>query len=165
MARLMALDVGEVRIGVAVSDASGFLASPYTTLRVARDEFQTWAAIQRLIAETEAEALVVGLPISLDGQLHAQGERVRAFAERLKSHVSIPLVLWDERLSTVEAQRLLAERTQDERSKRQRGGGYNNQRRSLARQGRRRQEIDALAAAIILQDYLDHFKGKTEEKK
>src|SRR5207302_7933777 len=86
MARLMALDVGEARIGVAISDASGFLASPYTTLRVARDEAETYAAIQRLLQETEAEGLVVGLPISLDGHIHAQGEKVQAFAERLRQH-------------------------------------------------------------------------------
>jgi putative Holliday junction resolvase len=113
MARLMALDVGEARIGVAVSDSSGILASPYTTLRVSRDETQTWQAIQRLVSQTDAEGLVIGLPISLDGQIHGQGERVQTFAERLKQHISIPVTFWDERLSTVEAERLLAEREQD----------------------------------------------------
>src|SRR5258708_12375021 len=111
MARLMALDVGEARIGVAVSDATGFLASPYTTLHVSRDEAQTWAAIRRLIDETGAEVLVVGLPISLDGEIHAQARRVQAFAERLKEQIAIPLTFWDERFSTVEAERLLAERS------------------------------------------------------
>ena len=104
MTRLIALDVGEARIGVAVSDAMGLLASPYTTLQVDRgDEMRVWAAIQRCIDETEAEGLVIGLPISLDGQIHAQGERVQAFAERLKQHIAIPMTFWDERLSTVEA--------------------------------------------------------------
>src|SRR5579864_6935991 len=106
MTRLLALDVGEARIGVAVSDPSGFLASPYTTLHVSSDELQTWMSIQRLVSETEAEGLIVGLPISLDGQIHAQGERIQAFAERLKQHIAIPLTFWDERLSTVEATRL-----------------------------------------------------------
>src|ERR1700730_15884044 len=95
MARLMALDVGEARIGVAISDSSGFLASPYTTLHVSRDATQTWAAIQQLIDELEPAGLVIGLPISLDGQLHAQGQRVQAFAERLRQHISIPLTFWD----------------------------------------------------------------------
>src|ERR1700680_3780852 len=108
MARLIALDVGEVRIGVAVSDASGFLASPYTTVRVSRDKAETYAAIQRLLQETEAGGLGVGLPISLDGQLHAQGEKVQAFAEGLRQYITVPMLFWDERLSTVEAQRLLA---------------------------------------------------------
>ena len=152
MARLMALDVGEARIGVAVSDATGFLASPYTTLHVSRSEEQTWQSIQRLIDETEVEGLVVGLPISLDGQIHAQGKRVQAFAERLQQRISIPLAFWDERLSTVEAQRLLAQREQDEGGTRRRQG---TRRHTQTRRRQKGQEIDALAAAVILQDYLD----------
>jgi putative holliday junction resolvase len=148
MTRLMALDVGSVRIGVALSDASGFLASPYATLRVSRDEAHTWEAIQRLIGETEAEGLVVGLPISLDGEIHAQGARVQAFVERLKQHIDIPVTFWDERLSTVEASRLRAEYEQETRGGRSRGS-------TSARRKRKQQEIDALAAAVILQEYLD----------
>jgi len=87
----------------------GFLASPYTTLHVTRDESQTWKAIQHLIEETETEGLVVGLPISMDGEIHSQGKRVQAFAERLKEHIAVPITFWDERLSTVEAERLLIE--------------------------------------------------------
>lgn len=161
MARLLALDVGEVRIGVAVSDATGLLASPYTTLRAARDEKQNWQAIQQLIEETEAEGLVVGLPISLDGQIHAQGQRIQSFAERLKPQISVPLVFWDERLSTVEAQRLLAQRGQDGGGKRQRRLG---RQRPQTKRRRQSQEIDALAAAVILQDYLDHLGSTTKEE-
>src|SRR5437667_11622305 len=118
MTRLIALDVGDARIGVAVSDSMRFLASPYTTLYVDRgNEAKLWAEIQRCIDETEAGGLVIGLPISLDGQIHAQGERVQAFAERLKQHIDIPITFWDERLSTVEAERLLAERNQDAQGK------------------------------------------------
>ncbi len=156
MARLIALDVGEARIGVAVCDASGFLASPYTTLHVTRDEQQTWADIQQLISETDAEGLVVGLPISLDGQIHAQGQRIQSFVERLRTHITIPLTFWDERLSTVEAQRLLMQRGQDEGESRHRRGSRQH---TQSRKRRRGQEIDALAAAVILQDYLDH-QGK-----
>ena len=152
MPRLVALDVGEARIGVAICDPTGTLASPYTTLHISRDEQQIWRAIHQVIDETEAEGLVVGLPVSLDGQLHAQGQRVQSFAKRLQEHFSIPLTLWDERFSTVEAQRLLAERRQDEGGKHQKRGG---QRRT---QSKRRgiHEIDALAATVILQDYLSH---------
>ena len=160
MTRLMALDVGEARIGVAVCDASGILASPYTTLHVTRDEEQTWVAIQRLIAETEAQELVVGLPISLDGQLHTQAKQVQAFAERLKTHISIPLTFWDERLSTVEAQRLLAQRAEYEGST-----PRDRNQRHHARRRRRVQEIDALAATVILEDYLEHLRRKGEDKK
>lgn len=153
MGRLMALDVGEARIGVAVSDSSGILASPYTTLRVARDEAETWLTIARLIRETEAEGLVIGLPISLDGQIHGQGERVQAFAERLKQHITIPVTFWDERLSTVEAERLLSEREQTAQGKPFRRG---NRRHNSTKQRRKHQEIDAIAAAVILQEYLDN---------
>jgi putative Holliday junction resolvase len=160
MARLMALDLGEARIGVAISDATGFLASPYTTLRVSRDESQTWMAIQRLIDETEAEGLVIGLPISLDGEIRSQGRRIQAFAERLKEHITIPVTFWDERLSTVEAERLLVQREEAEQGKRDRAGGG----RKRNRTGRRRKqhEIDALAATVILQEYLDHQLSKTK---
>ena len=154
MARLMALDVGEARIGVAVGDSTGFLASPYTTLYVSRDEAQVWAAIQQVIDEVEAERLVVGLPISLDGQIHKQGEWVLAFAERLKEHISIPIAFWDERLSTVEAQRLLAERDQGVKGKRGRGP---------SRRRHKGHEIDALAATVILQEYLDSLGSSTKE--
>lgn len=166
----MALDVGDARIGVAISDSMQFLASPYTTLHVTRDETQTWAAIQRCIEETEATALVVGLPISLDGQLHAQAQRVQAFAERLKQHIDIPLTFWDERLSTVEAERLLAERNYNVQENRQKGRGHGGQQRgrdrSHSRSSKRRHkghEIDALAATVILQEYLDS-QGKTTEE-
>lgn len=166
MARLMALDVGEARIGVAVGDSTGFLASPYTTLHVSRNEEQTWIEIQRLIDEIEAEGIVVGLPISMDGQIHAQGAWVQAFAARLRSHVSLPLTFWDERLSTVEAERLLAQRNQEY------GDGFHGREKGHRRAIRRRtqmrrprgQEIDALAATVILQDYLDHLGRKTEEQ-
>jgi putative Holliday junction resolvase len=166
MARLLALDVGDARIGVAVCDALGMLASPYETLHVTRDEEQTRRTIRGLIDELGAEGLVVGLPISLDGQLHAQGARVQAFAERLRPYITVPLVFWDERLSTVEAQRLLAERGESAGSKGSRRGRTSG--RGHQQQGQRRRhkghEIDALAAAVILQDYLDHPGNKTGEE-
>ncbi len=162
MTRLMALDVGSVRIGVALSDASGFLASPYTTLRVSRDEIQLWEAIQRLIHETEAQGLVVGLPISLDGEIHVQGARVQAFVERLKQHISIPVTFWDERLSTVEAQRLRGEYAQEARGGRARSGKARGSKEG--RRKRKSQEIDALAAAVILQEYLDHLSSTHKDK-
>ncbi|SRR6266446_4360891 len=156
MTRLIALDVGEARIGVAVSDPTGLLASPYTTLHVSGDELQMWTSIQQLISETEAEGLVIGLPVSLDGQIHAQGQRIQAFAERLKPNITIPISFWDERLSTVEAQRLLIEREQIAGYRRQKRNG---QHLSRSRRRRQRQGIDALAAAVILQEYLDQQRN------
>ncbi len=164
MTRLMALDVGEARIGVAVCDARGLLASPYTTLHVTRDEGQTWTSIQRLIEETEAEGLVVGLPISMDGQIHGQGQWVQAFVERLKPHIAIPLTFWDERLSTVEARRLLAQRDHPGEDEWEGDGRQRRtvRRRTQTKRRQRGQEIDAYAAAVILQDYLDNLGRKTE---
>jgi putative Holliday junction resolvase len=162
MARLMALDVGDARIGVAVSDPTGLLASPYTTIHVSRNEQQNWDTIQRLLEETEAEGIVIGLPISLDGQIHAQGRKVQSFAERLQPHISVPITFWDERLSTVEAERL---RTGASPVPTKQGGrrGGEKPRRQAGRartQSKRRQrghEIDALAATVILQEYLHHL--------
>jgi putative holliday junction resolvase len=156
MPRLMALDVGEVRIGVALSDASGFLASPYTTVYVTPDESETRAAIQQLIEETEAQGLVIGLPVSLNGEIHGQAERIRAFAERLKTQVGLPVTFWDERFSTVEAERLLAQQGQHARIRRQGKRG----KRGKKRVKHARQEIDALAAAVILQEYLDQNSAR-----
>jgi putative Holliday junction resolvase len=155
MARLMALDVGDARIGVAVCDATGFLASPYTTIHVTRDEQQTLTTIQALINETDAEGLIVGLPISLDGQIHAQGQKIQEFAERLRPLITVPLSFWDERLSTVEAQRLLMQSGQDEWGGRQGRSGRQRPQKKKRRRGGH--EIDALAATVILQDYLDHL--------
>ena len=167
MARLMALDVGEARIGVAVCDARGFLASPYTTLHVTRDEQQTLTAIRRLVDETEAEGLVVGLPISMDGQIHGQGQWVQAFVERLKPYIAVPITFWDERLSTVEARRLLAQKDdpwEDDWGKGESRGRHkrNTRRRTQTKRRQHGQEIDAYAAAVILQDYLDSLDRKTE---
>ncbi len=170
----MALDVGEVRIGVALSDSMRLLASPYTTLHVSRDETQLWNELQRLIEETEATGLVIGLPISMDGQIHAQGERIQAFARRLQQHMSLPITFWDERLSTVEAERLLMGRGEDQgqgkhrehREQRRRQSSQvsqGGQRRSQKRRRRNEHEIDALAATVILQEYLDNQRNTTGE--
>lgn len=160
MTRLIGLDIGEARIGVAISDATGLLASPYITLRTSQDETRTWTALQRLIEETEASGLVLGLPISLDGQLHAQGQRILAFAERLKQHIALPVTFWDERLSTVEAQRLVTER--DLLVGKKSGRAVHSRRQARAKRRQNGPGIDALAAAVILQEYLDAQERKTE---
>jgi putative Holliday junction resolvase len=165
MTRLMALDVGDARIGVAVSDATRLLASPYTTLHVPHDEAQLWNALQRLIEETEATGVIIGLPVSLDGQIHAQGERIQAFVERLQQHISTPVTFWDERLSTVEAERLLLERGGGQGQRQRTHGKQTSQRGQRRSQKKRRNEheIDALAATVILQEYLDNQRSTTGE--
>jgi putative Holliday junction resolvase len=129
--RSLCLDVGERRIGVAVSDDEGWLASPLTVVerRGARRDF---ACIAALVGDQSSERVVVGLPRSLDGAIGPQARRVQRWTSRLQEHLTVPVVFWDERFSTAEAARLLA-----------------------ARPARGRVGIDAAAAAVILQDFLD----------
>lgn len=130
---VLALDIGEKRIGVAVSDELGLLASPRSVIRRTSNE-QALREIARQVAENGAELVVVGLPVSLDGLLHGQAERVRTFAERLRRRLSVPLAYQDEALSTVRAEERL------------RAAGM--------RPERIRERIDSAAAAVILEDYL-----------
>jgi len=136
--RILSLDVGERRIGVAICDPQERLALPLTLLE-RRNEEATLAAIADLVVSRGAEAIVVGLPLSLDGSQGPQAQRVMAFVEALAQRVAVPVATWDERLSTVEAERLLRE--------------AGHRRRAL--KGRR----DAAAAAIILQSYLDRRRA------
>jgi len=110
------------------------------------------AAIARLIEERKAEALVLGLPISLNGSLGPQAQVVRDFGDQLAARLGLPVEYWDERFSTVEAQRRLAPPA----------GRGKQSRRSRSSKGRQEPSagrLDALAAAIILQSYLDRRTG------
>lgn len=138
--RLIGLDVGEVRIGVAVSDPTGTLASAREVL-ARRPEALALKAIARLVEEEEAEAIIMGLPRSLSGELHSQAALVQEFADRLRQEVQVPIQFWDERLSTVAAEREM------------RAAGTKRERRKAM--------IDAVAAAIILQSYLDARRAQT----
>ncbi|GAC1430640.1 MAG: Holliday junction resolvase RuvX [Chloroflexota bacterium] len=131
--RYIGLDVGDRWIGVALSDPTGWLASPLATLRRTGGR-EDLAQIVRLLEEHDVEALVVGLPKSMDGTLGLQAERTLEFARELEKF-GYPLTLWDERLSSVAAQRHVIEA---------RGCGP-----------RRGERLDAHAAAIILQGFLD----------
>ena len=129
---ILGLDVGEKRIGVALAD--GLLAIPLTVLDRAGEE----SDMEKLLAlarEHGVERVVVGLPRSMNGSIGQQAEKVLAFSGALAQHVDIPVDTWDERLSTVAAERMLL----DAGMKREK------------RKGKR----DAMAAAIILQAYLD----------
>lgn len=137
--KVMALDLGDVRIGVAVSDATRTIAKAYQVIkRKSRDE--DFARYQTIIDEQKITLLVVGLPIRLDGSDSPQTEWVRDYAAELADTVSVPVVLRDEALTTVEA----------EDSLRQRG----------IRGKKARQQVDAVAAAMILQSFLD--EGRME---
>jgi putative Holliday junction resolvase len=132
--RVLGLDVGERRIGVAVADEGLRVALPVAVLE-RREMPADLDAIARLVQEQRAEAVVIGLPISLNGSLGPQARAVEAFGQELAARLSLPIEYWDERLSSVEAQRRLA------------SAGHRG-RKAKARR-------DAAAAAIVLQSYLD----------
>ena len=136
--RVLALDVGDVRIGVALSDETGTLASGLVTLRSVgpRKDAQAVAA---LVGEHQAEEVVVGLPLRLDGTLGSRGEQILAFVERLRRVLRVPVVTRDERLTSVAADERLAEAGVKRRD--------------------RKARIDQAAAALILQEHLDERKA------
>jgi putative Holliday junction resolvase len=139
--RALGIDYGERRIGLALSDPTGLLASPWKQMP---NDANVAAAAKRLAAEVRAleadddglGAVVIGLPRRLDGSSNDQTARVRRLAELLASKITPPITLQDERLTSHEADELLAQREHDWR--------------------KRKQQLDAMAAALILQDFLDH---------
>jgi len=131
--RILALDLGERRTGVALSDALGLLATPLTVLKGGRGE-TALTAIVELVQQHRVERVVVGYPRSLSGDVGPQAQSVDRYVVQLSARLpDVPIILWDERLSTIQAERLIHET------------------------GRRveRERIDAAAAAVILQSYLD----------
>jgi len=135
--KVLALDVGERRIGVALSDPSGVVARGLTVIR-RTDLPADLAAVRRLVEEAGAGRILVGLPLNMDGTEGEMARRVRGFAIRLESALEGgggEVLLWDERLSTEEAEEEL----------RRRGLGWKE----------RKEVVDQVAAAAILQEYLD----------
>ena len=102
--RVLALDHGEARCGCALSDPSGTLATPIAAVE-RPDTKRGLAAIASLVAEREVELVVVGLPLTMAGDEGEQAARARAFAERLAARIDVPVEVWDERLTTRQAER------------------------------------------------------------
>ena len=136
--RYLALDVGERRIGVALSDETATLASGLDTLTRVGPRKDA-RAVADLVRQHEAAAIVVGLPLNMDGTAGAQAEKVRAFVDGLKRHTSVPIVERDERLTTVEAHEIL--------------------RKSGVAWGQRAALLDKVSAVVILQEYLDERRA------
>jgi putative Holliday junction resolvase len=134
MGRYMALDVGDRRIGVALSDPLQILASPLLTIIRTSDE-HALLEITGLVNKHEVEKLIVGMPYSLDGTIGPQAEKVLSFKAKVAAQLNIEVVLQDERLSSVTADMKLKE--------------------TRKRSARLREKIDAAAAAVILQSYMD----------
>ncbi|HWC68353.1 MAG TPA: Holliday junction resolvase RuvX [Acidimicrobiales bacterium] len=133
--RALGLDLGEKRIGVAVSDRTGTIATPRTVLVRTGTRAEDHRRIARLVEEEEAEVVVVGLPLSLDGARGLAARAAVAEADDLRTVVGVPVELFDERLTTVSAQRALTE--------------------AGVRGDAGRRVVDKVAAAVMLQAWLD----------
>ena len=137
--RTLGIDYGERRIGLSLSDATGLLASPWKTLAHDANVGAAATRIAREIASLDEgdrpQAIVIGLPRRLNGEPNQQTPRVEKFAAALRDLTSLPIALQDERLTSLEADAILAQRERDWR--------------------KRKANLDAMAAAVILQDYLD----------
>ena len=136
-ARLLGLDVGTKTIGMSLSDVTRSVATPYHTVR--RTKFTEDAkAIEAVIEEHDVGAVVIGLPLNLDGSEGPRAQSTRAFARNLAARIAVPILFWDERLSTAAVERHLIE--------------------ADASRKRRAEVIDRMAAAYILQGALDRLK-------
>lgn len=134
LGRVLGLDVGSRRIGLAVSDPLGITAQGLETLQ-RRNKRYDFAALQEVIAEYEVGQIVLGLPLRMSGEEGIQSGKMQEFAEELRKKFGLPVHLWDERLTSVEANRLLRET------------GLSIEKRAQA--------VDRMAAVLILQSWLD----------
>lgn len=132
--RILGLDVGDKRIGIAISDEMGITAQGLTTLKRTKTQEDMKQLIQ-LVQEKEVEKIVVGLPRNMNGTYGPQSDKVKEFMNRLPETLEAKVVYWDERLTTVAAQRALIE------------GDLSRKKRKLV--------VDKIAAVMILQSYLD----------
>ena len=136
-ARLLGLDVGTKTIGMALSDVTRSVATPFDTIR--RSKFTADAkTIREVVEKNQVGALVIGFPLNLDGSEGPRAQSTRAFARNLAAHVTVPMVFWDERLSTAAVERHLIE--------------------ADASRKRRAEVVDRMAAAYILQGALDRLR-------
>ncbi|MGL4730836.1 MAG: Holliday junction resolvase RuvX [Clostridium sp.] len=132
--RILGLDVGDRTIGVAISDPLGFTAQGITTVKRKGLENDINEMI-KICNEYEVEKIVSGLPKNMNGTVGEQGEKVKSFCEELKKHIDLPIIFWDERLTTVAAHKAMLEA-------------------DLSR-SKRKKLVDKIAATYILQGYLD----------
>ncbi len=139
LGRILGLDLGDVRIGVAISDPDRRLALPLGTVQVGRPPGEM-RAVADLVGEHDVTLVVIGEPVSLDGERRARATHVANFADALRAMLTVPVVLHDERFSTVEAERSL------------RAAGVTG--------ARRRSVVDAAAAQVILQSWLDAHRSE-----
>lgn len=142
--RVMGIDLGEKRVGVALSDEGQSLATPHAIIERASLE-DLIEQLERIARDEHVESLVIGYPRSLSGAVGPQALLVEEEARRIQEALRLPMTLWDERMTTVRSEQMLSER----------GGKY--------RSARRRPHVDAMVAAIILQEYLDSIRREPED--
>lgn len=133
--RVLGIDLGSKRIGIATSDRSGLIATPLTVLQRCGSMGGDHRNIAKMVVEEEALAVIVGLPLNMDGSEGSAAKAARAEAERMATVVGVPVHVYDERLTTVEADRVLLERNMNAQA--------------------RRKVVDKVAAAVMLQAWLD----------
>ena len=141
--RAVALDLGTRRIGVAVSDAGGTMATPYSVIKRSGDARADRARVAAIVSEVEAGLVVVGLPLSMDGSEGPAAKSALKEAEALRDLLDVPVELQDERLTSVTANRSLTE------------AGVTGRRRRKAREAG---AVDQAAAAVLLQSWLDSHR-------
>jgi putative Holliday junction resolvase len=146
MLRIIGLDFGSVTVGVAVSDGLMLTAQGVETIRRKHESKlrQTLARIEALIQEYEVSAIVLGYPKNMDGSIGERAKKSEEFAEMLRRRTGLPVILWDERLTTVSAHRYLDE-----------AGMHYSEKAEV---------VDTVAAGIILQSYLDFLSNNPAEK-
>ena len=132
--KIMAIDYGDAHTGVAISDPTGFLAGSATTIHSRKEEV-VLAELARMVRENQVDELVMGFPRNMDGTEGPRAELYRAFAGKVEEATGLKVVLWDERRTTVDAHRILFE------------AGKNAK--------KRKKTVDAVAASLILEGYLD----------
>mgnify|MGYP000050447531 FL=1 len=143
--RILGLDYGSKTVGVAVSDPLGFTAQGVEIIRRKSENKmrQTLARIEELIAQYQVEEIVLGLPKNMNNTLGDRAEKSLELKETLERRTGLPVVMWDERLTTVSANRVLME--------------------TGVRRENRKEHVDEIAAVFILQGYLDYLANKNEE--
>ena len=143
--RILGLDYGSKTVGVAVSDPLGFTAQGVEIIRRKSENKmrQTLARIEELIAQYQVEEIVLGLPKNMNNTLGDRAEKSLELKETLERRTGLPVVMWDERLTTVSANRVLME--------------------TGVRRENRKEHVDEIAAVFILQAYLDYLANKNEE--
>lgn len=142
--RFMGLDVGDKTIGVAISDEQGIIANPFKVIPRTASVKKDIAEVRKLAEEFGVQRIVVGMPYMMDGSVGIQAEKVQEFVEQLRRRIRVSVETWDERLTTMEVERLLISADQS--------------------RARRKKVVDKMAAAIILQSYMDKQKSDSSRE-